>query len=73
MMNVKNMEVGLSPPYGDCTYLGEYASEQISFSPPYGDGTNAKNRTQKRGVFAPLRGLYPKYITKHRKTEEPDG
>lgn len=26
-----------------------------------------------RAVFAPLRGLYPKYITKHRKTEEPDG
>ena len=24
-------------------------------------------------VFAPLRGSYPKYITKHRKTEEPDG
>ena len=24
-------------------------------------------------VFAPLRGWYPKYITKHRKTEEPDG
>lgn len=24
-------------------------------------------------VFAPLRGVYPKYITKHRKTEEPDG
>lgn len=24
-------------------------------------------------VIAPLRGLYPKYITKHRKTEEPDG
>lgn len=25
------------------------------------------------GVFAPLRGWYTKYITKHRKTEEPDG
>ena len=24
-------------------------------------------------VFAPLRGWYTKYITKHRKTEEPDG
>ena len=24
-------------------------------------------------VIAPLRGVYPKYITKHRKTEEPDG
>ena len=24
-------------------------------------------------VFAPLRGGYTKYITKHRKTEEPDG
>ena len=24
-------------------------------------------------VFAPLWGWYTKYITKHRKTEEPDG
>ena len=38
MMNVKNMEVGLSPPYGDG--MIEQAEHEIqgTFSPPYGDG-----------------------------------
>ena len=56
MMNVKNMEVGLSPPYGDCTYLGEYASEQISFSPPYGDCTKTSGKSAWRATFSPPYG-----------------
>lgn len=44
------------------------------YRPPYGDCTY-RHRPHSRGTWLspPLRGLYTKYITKHRKTEEPDG
>ena len=44
------------------------------FSSPYGDCTICFIiLAQTTKVFAPLRGWYTKYITKHRKTEEPGG
>ena len=38
MMNVKNMEVGLSPPYGDGIETVDTWQPDNMFSPPYGDG-----------------------------------
>ena len=37
MMNVKNMEVGLSPPYGDGIETVDTWQPDNMFSPPYGD------------------------------------
>ena len=38
MMNVKNMEVGLSPPYGDGIIDDDIIEDILWLSPPYGDG-----------------------------------
>ena len=43
------------------------------FSPPYGDGIDFFLAWLWIASFRPLTGMYTKYITKHRKTEEPDG
>ena len=51
MMNVKNMEVGLSP---------------------LTDGMIEQAEHEIQGTFSPPYGWYTKYITKHRKTEEPE-
>lgn len=63
-----------SPPYGDCTMNNSKKRHDGGFSPPYRDCTGLRvDGNNGWFVFAPLRGLYPKYITKHRKTEETDG
>ena len=47
--------------------------EEKWFSSPYGDGIDAIKADIIAMMFSPpLRGLYTKYITKHRKTEEPE-
>ena len=71
---IKGFFKEFSPPYGDGIKWAMQNQTYSVFSPPYGDGISEKvTNVLTLAVFAPLRGLYPKYITKHRKTEEPDG
>lgn len=59
MMNVKNMEVGFSPPYGDGIESYACAEAEFTFSPPYGDGIKYDFASKSKFLFSPpLRGLY---------------
>ena len=70
---VRMMAMLVFAPCGDCTSSSLIMDGILLFSSPYGIVHPVHRSTPAQGVFAPLRGLYPKYITKHRKTEEPDG
>lgn len=71
---IKGFFKEFSPPYGDGIKWAMQNQTYSVFSPPYGDGISEKvTNVLTLAVFAPLRGWYTKYITKHRKTEEPDG
>lgn len=56
MMNVKNMEVGFSPPYGDGIESYACAEAEFTFSPPYGDYTKSRENLSKEVVFSPPYG-----------------
>lgn len=63
-----------SPPCGDCTQAHRReVMDFLFFAPLRGWYNSIGYNKSTPNVIAPLRGLYPKYITKHRKTEEPDG
>lgn len=52
MMNVKNMEVGLSPPYGDCIRMTTPKYPVMELSSPYGDCTETINHYQSKIQFS---------------------
>ena len=57
MMNVKNMEVGLSPPYGDGIETVDTWQPDNMFSPPYGDCIRMTTpKYQVMELSSPLRG-----------------
>lgn len=60
MMNVKNMEVGLSPPYGDGIETVDTWQPDNMFSPPYGDGMIEQAEHEIQGTFSPPYGIVPK-------------
>ena len=62
-----------APLRGSHYHMLSMPSANCVFAPLRGLYSYADVQCAGPDVFAPLRGWYPKYITKHRKTEEPDG
>lgn len=56
MMNVKNMEVGFSPPYGDDMNFRILPHLLDLFSPPYGDGIESYACAEEEFTFSPPYG-----------------